>query len=54
MQNRAEHLAEFVERHCEGKEYDSCKNIPCPYSSSEGCRHPLHPNNQPPGPPAHR
>ena len=28
-----------------GREYDSCKDSPCRWSSAAGCRHPLHPKN---------
>ena len=39
-------LTEFIDTHCRGKEFDSCCNSPCPYSSSGGCKHPEHPKNQ--------
>ncbi|MDI3534798.1 MAG: hypothetical protein PWQ82_1163 [Thermosediminibacterales bacterium] len=39
-------IDEFVKKHCTGKEYDSCVDSPCPYSSASGCRHPLHPKNK--------
>ena len=38
-------LSEFVANHCQGKQYDSCVESPCPFASHSGCRHPLHPNN---------
>ena len=40
-------LYEFVQNHCAGKQYDSCIESPCLFASSSGCRHPLHPKNQP-------
>lgn len=39
----SEALELFVEEHCVGKEYDSCVNSPCRYSSNDGCTHPKHP-----------
>jgi hypothetical protein len=39
-------LKDFVEKHCVGKEYDSCKNSPCLYASSSGCQHPLYPKQK--------
>lgn len=39
----SEALELFVEEHCVGKEYDSCINSPCRYSSNDGCTHPEHP-----------
>jgi len=39
-------LEEFEKDWCEGKDYDSCKDSPCRFSSSSGCMHPLHPNNK--------
>lgn len=33
----------FINVHCTGKQYDSCIESPCIYSSSTGCRHPKHP-----------
>lgn len=38
-------LAKFVEDHCQGEQYDSCVESPCPFASHSGCRHPLHPKN---------
>jgi len=38
-------LAEFVRNTCVGGAFDSCVDSPCPYSSSGGCMHPLHPSN---------
>jgi len=35
----------FVETKCEGKEYDSCANSHCRWSSINGCQHPEHPDN---------
>jgi len=40
-------LKTFVDTQCVGKEYDSCINSPCPYSSGQGCTHPSHPKNIP-------
>jgi hypothetical protein len=39
---------QFVEKYCEGKQYDSCKESPCPYASHSGCKHPKHPDNAKP------
>lgn len=39
-------LAEFREKHCAGREYDSCANSPCRYSNPNGCQHPLYPTMQ--------
>ena len=39
-------LHDFVQKHCEGKQYDSCIESPCRFSSHSGCRHPMHPNNK--------
>lgn len=39
-------LNQFREEHCTGKQYDSCVNSPCRYSSSSGCTHPEHPSNK--------
>jgi hypothetical protein len=41
-----ESLRKFIEDHCLGREYDSCVNSPCKYSSSNGCKHPEHPKNK--------
>ncbi|NSW83136.1 MAG: hypothetical protein HPY90_07655 [Syntrophothermus sp.] len=41
-----EKLRSFIERYCEGRQYDSCVNNSCPFSSAFGCRHPEHPKNQ--------
>lgn len=38
-------LQEFVDRHCVGRQYDSCIGTPCTYSGGAGCIHPLHPWN---------
>lgn len=35
----------FIDNHCVGKQFDSCVESPCPFSSHSGCRHPLHPKN---------
>jgi len=45
-------LPEFTNTVCPGASgyrlYDSCHDSPCRYSShADGCRHPLHPKNQP-------
>jgi len=40
-------LSDFIEQHCAGKEYDSCKNSPCPFASSGGCIHPKYPKVTP-------
>jgi hypothetical protein len=39
-------LEYFISVQCEGKQYDSCKNSPCRFSSSSGCLHPEHPKNK--------
>jgi len=39
-------LGYFLEVHCQGHQYDSCKNSPCPWASHHGCWHPMHPANQ--------
>jgi hypothetical protein len=39
-------LDEFVNNHCEGKQYDSCFNSPCRYAGSGGCQHPLYPKRR--------
>ena len=49
-------LIEFVNNYCLGKDYDSCKDSPCGWSSkSDGCTHPKHPKmiteNEPPNQP---
>lgn len=38
-------ITEFIDKYCQGKEYDSCINSPCPYASSNDCKHPKHPKN---------
>jgi hypothetical protein len=38
-------LQEFAEKHCTGRQYDSCIGTPCTWSSGSGCFHPLHPKN---------
>jgi len=38
-----ERLREFVAKDCTGKQYDSCCNSPCRFSSVSGCTHPQHP-----------
>ena len=38
-------MEDFLERHCEGKQYDSCANTPCKFASPSGCTHPRHPKN---------
>lgn len=43
-------LGYFLEVYCQGRQYDSCKNSPCPWASHGGCRHPMHPANQEPEP----
>lgn len=42
----AEALEVFLEKHCTGRQYDSCIDSPCPSSSFSGCLHPLHPKNK--------
>ena len=39
-------LQQFIRLYCAGKEYDSCKNSPCPHASPDGCRHEMHPLNR--------
>jgi hypothetical protein len=39
-------LKYFTDNHCVGKQYDSCKDSACAYSSlGSGCTHPLHLKN---------
>jgi hypothetical protein len=38
-------MAAFVREYCQGKQYDSCANSPCPFSSPNGCQHPMHPKH---------
>lgn len=42
-------IAEFVKKYCVGTIYDSCVNSLCPFSSSDGCTHRLHPGYEPKG-----
>ena len=43
---KADQLTEFIDKHCVGKQYDTCTNSPCLYASSSGCQHVQHPKNQ--------
>lgn len=44
-EDRATFLRAFEDNFCEGPQYDSCKNSPCPHASPDGCRSPAHPDN---------
>jgi hypothetical protein len=35
-----EEYREIVKKYCEGGQYDSCVNSPCPFSTSSGCKEP--------------
>lgn len=37
----------FLQEYCDGLQYDSCVESPCPFSSHSGCTNPMHPKNYP-------